>query len=110
MKYKWGIIGTGYIAGRMAANLRDHYSPAVAVAARNYDKTKKFAQKYQIQQAWPTPTELFADSAIDIVYIGTPSNTHYDFIKKALLVEKHVLCEKPMVINREQFLELVNFS
>lgn len=56
MKYKWGIIGTGYIAGRMAANLGDHYSPAVAVAARNYDKTKKFAQKYQIQQAWPTPT------------------------------------------------------
>lgn len=107
---KWGIIGTGYIASRMAGNLAEHQIPAVAVVARNFTKTKKFAQKFNIKKAYQKPAEMLADKNIDAVYIGTPNNTHYAFIKQSLQAGKHVLCEKPMVINEKQFVAVTQLA
>lgn len=39
------------------------------------------------------------DSKVNAVAIVTPAWTHYDIVKKALLANKHVLCEKPFVLN-----------
>lgn len=39
---------------------------------------------------------------VDVVYIATPHETHYAYIKDALLHEKHVICEKPMVLKRNR--------
>lgn len=36
---------------------------------------------------------------IDAVYIATPHNTHYEYIKKALNNNKHVLCEKSITLS-----------
>lgn len=107
---KWGIIGTGYIASRMAGNLAEHQIPAAAVVARNFTKTKKFAQKFNIKHAYQKPAELFADKNINAIYIGTPNNTHYAFIKQALHAGKHVLCEKPMVVNEKQFMAVTKLA
>lgn len=107
---KWGIIGTGYIASRMANNLQEYQIPIEAVVARNFDKTKKFAEKYEIKKIYQKIDDFFDDSKIDIVYIATPNNTHYQFIKKALSNMKNVLCEKPMVVNEKQFLEVAQLA
>ena len=44
--------------------------------------------------------------AIDSVYVASPHDTHYEYIKSALKHGKHVLCEKPMVLQKEQAEEL----
>ena len=33
---------------------------------------------------------------MDAVYLATPHETHYDYVRRALLRGRHVLCEKPM--------------
>src|SRR5690606_15452664 len=43
-----------------------------------------------------TPEEILADKAIDAVLIGTPTDTHADFIDKAAKAGKAVFCEKPV--------------
>lgn len=43
---------------------------------------------------------------IDVVFIATPIDTHYEIVKKALLSGKHVFCEKPLTTNYNECLEL----
>lgn len=107
MALTWGIIGTGGIAHRFAGNMKMSGTKMVGVAARNFEKTKKFAQEYGIEQAYEAVDEMLANEQIQAIYIATTNNTHVNFIKQALLAGKHVLCEKPMAINTKQFDECV---
>lgn len=50
--------------------------------------------------------DVFDDPLVDGVVISTPSFTHYDLAKKALLKGKHVYVEKPVATSSEQTLEL----
>ncbi|XP_006460204.1 hypothetical protein AGABI2DRAFT_150170 [Agaricus bisporus var. bisporus H97] len=53
---------------------------------------------------------IIADSEIELIIVGTPSDTHYDFAKAALLAGKHVLVEKPVTPNTNQARELYDIA
>ena len=103
MSLNWGIIGTGTIANEMAASLLAHQQPAMAVTARDQAKLTAFAEQYQIPKTYETVADLLADETIDAVYIATPHNTHFDFIKQALAHHKHVLAEKAITVSNEEY-------
>ena len=44
------------------------------------------------------------------MYIASPHETHYGYIKSALEHGKHVLCEKPMVLEERQARELFSYA
>lgn len=50
--------------------------------------------------------DVFNDPKVNGVVIATPSFTHYELAKKALLAGKHVYVEKPAATSSEQTLEL----
>jgi predicted dehydrogenase len=39
---------------------------------------------------------VLEDQAVDAVVVATPTRTHYEIVRDALLADKHVLCEKPL--------------
>jgi myo-inositol 2-dehydrogenase/D-chiro-inositol 1-dehydrogenase len=43
-----------------------------------------------------TPEAVFADAAIDVVAIASPTDTHSDLITRAAAARKHIFCEKPI--------------
>jgi predicted dehydrogenase len=49
----------------------------------------------------------FEDPMIDAVVVVTPTATHYQLVRDALLAGKNVLCEKPLAETGEQAEELV---
>lgn len=53
--------------------------------------------------------ELFL-SKVDAVYIRSLPEYHYHHIKNALENNKHVLCESPMTVNKEQCEELMRIA
>lgn len=110
MTLTWGMIGTGGIAHRFAENMKNSQTKVVGVAARNFTKTQQFANSYDIDHAYQTVEELLDNQKIDAIYIATPNNLHVKFIKQALLAGKHVLCEKPLAINTEQFDECAKIA
>ncbi len=47
---------------------------------------------------------------VDAVYISSCPSSHYEYVKKALMKGKHVLCESPITINAEQTKELYHYA
>lgn len=105
---KIGIIGTGRIAGRCVPemqavsgiNVQGVYNPHIQSA-------EKFAKKWEIE-TYADIEDFFDD--VDAVYVASPHQTHYQYVKTSLEHGKHVLCEKPMVLKKEQAEELFAFA
>lgn len=47
---------------------------------------------------------------VDAVYIAAPPKYHYEYVKKALKRDKHVLCEFPFSVSYKEALELINLA
>lgn len=103
MKIRWGILSTARITDALIGPIKQaKRSELAAVASRNLDKARVFAQKNGIPQAYGSYEELLADPTIDVVYIPLPNNLHCDWTIKAAEAGKHVLCEKPLVTTMEE--------
>lgn len=101
------ILGLGNIANRVAKGvLCSPKACLYAVASRNIEKAKEFADKYRAVVSYGSYEEMLKDPNVDLVYICTPNAFHYEQIKLCFSFGKHVICEKPMVKNEEQVREL----
>lgn len=110
-KVRWGIIGAGRIARAFAADCgRVAQAELVAVAARDRDRAVGFAETYQIPDAYGDYQSLFEADNVDAVYIATPHSHHLEQAAAAMAAGKHVLCEKPMVLNPDQYREMTRLA
>ncbi len=105
--YNWAVIGTGVIANEMAQALEKMGKHLYSVANRTHEKGVSFAEKYGIGKVYDSIDDVFIDGDVDIIYITTPHNTHYGFMKKALENGKHVLVEKSVTLNSRELDEMV---
>ena len=103
----WAILGTGGIANELATAATRMGKTIYSVANRTHETAVKFAEKYGVSKVYDNIEDLFADPNVDILYLSTPHNTHYEFIKKALLAGKHVLAEKSITLNASQLEEVI---
>ncbi|MCI8949004.1 MAG: Gfo/Idh/MocA family oxidoreductase [Lachnospiraceae bacterium] len=99
-----GIIGTGRIAERFIPEAKLVSGVSVeAVYNPHTESALRYAGRWGID-SYKNLEEFY--QAVDSVYIASPHETHYQYIKKALEHGKHVLCEKPMVLKGQQAKEL----
>ena len=105
---RWGVIGTG-IAGPFVSALHAHTNQrAVAVAARDPDKTEAFARTYGIATVHPDPSALTSDPEVDAVYVATPHPLHREQALAAIAAGKHVLIEKPIAMSAAEAREITD--
>lgn len=110
-KIRWGIMGTGRIAGVFCNMLKDlEQAQIYAVASRNQEKATEFGAKYGATACYGTYEELVQDPQVDIIYIATPIACHYENVKLCLNAGKHVLCEKALTQSSAQAKELYALS
>ncbi|MFM1877488.1 MAG: hypothetical protein RLZZ241_354 [Bacteroidota bacterium] len=106
--YNWGIIGLGKIARTFATDLAlVPQARLVAVASRTAAKARDFAMDFNVANAYASYAELLANSEVQVVYIATPHTEHFQHSLAALRAGKHVLCEKPLGINKQEVQELI---
>lgn len=55
-------------------------------------------------------TEIIDTEEIGAIFIATPTFTHYELCKQALLAGKHVFCEKPLTLKTDESRELTNLA
>ncbi|MBR3809963.1 MAG: Gfo/Idh/MocA family oxidoreductase [Clostridia bacterium] len=101
----FGIIGTGRIANRFAKEIKSISDIKIAVVYNpNFESAQKFAITNTIEKFTDEKKEFF--DSCNAVYIASPHNTHYSYIKESIENGKHVLCEKPMVLKKSEAEEL----
>ena len=100
---KIGILGAGKIAGTVAATLvQMQEMECVAVASRDLEKVKAFAERFGFKKACGSYEEMLRDPDVELVYIATPYSHHFEHIMLCLEHGKHVLCEKAFTMNADQ--------
>ncbi len=95
---KWGILATGNIAKNFARTIRAMNDPderIAAVGSRDVANAEAFADEFGIERAYGSYEELVSDPDVEVIYIATPNNMHYENTLLCLNAGKHVLCEKP---------------
>lgn len=107
-KTKWGIIGLGKIAHKMAEDLLlVEDADLVAVASRDINKSKEFASQYQVAHFYGSYEELVQNQDVDVVYIATPHVFHFENTMMCLKAGKSVLCEKAFGMNEEEVKKMI---
>ena len=105
---KMGILGAWNIAGKMAETI--HEMPQViswAVASRNPERAKAFAEEHGFMHAYGSYEELVCDPEVDLIYIATPHSHHYEHMKLCIAHGKNVLTEKSFTQNAAQAKEVL---
>lgn len=105
-----GIIGTGRIAARFADTALTGIESTYISCVYNprEESALMFIQQHNIQ-ACTADWDEFVDN-IDAAYVASPHETHYEYSRKLLLSRKHVLCEKPAALKKEQVRELIDIA
>jgi predicted dehydrogenase len=107
----WGILGTARINQKIIPVLQKmNQHQLIAVASRSDDRAKRYTAEFGIEQSFPSYAELIESDAVDALYISLPNDQHYHWTKKALLSGKHVLCEKPLCLNKAEAQDLAAIS
>ncbi len=99
-KIRWGILGTMWIADAMVEAIQStELSAVLGVASRSETRAQAFADKYGIKHRYSDHQQLLDNPDIDAVYIGLPNHLHKEWIIRCAKAGKHILCEKPFVLN-----------
>lgn len=106
-KLKFGLVGAGGIAQSYAqAFERSAIAQLVAVADVRPEAAKAFAERLQCESF--ESYQAMADSVeLDAVIICTPPVTHREISLHFLERKVHVLCEKPLSVNRESAIDML---
>jgi predicted dehydrogenase len=101
-KLQWGVIGTGAIARSFAKGLAEsRHGTLTAIGSRSRAAAEAFAKDFPAT-CHVGYDALIADPDIQAVYISTPHCLHAEWAIRAAEAGKHVLCEKPLAMNRDE--------
>lgn len=104
----WGILGTGRIAKKFAADLKlVANANLIAVGSRNKESADSFAKQFDITFSHESYESLMENKEVDVIYIATPHVFHYENTLLCLKYKKAVLCEKPFAMNKRQVVEMI---
>ncbi len=115
--FGFGFMGKTYLHASKVLN--DFYPdiPGVVVKSlllsdkKSLDDIKRIKNRYNIENVTIDINDILNDESIDAVYIGTPNDLHYKHYRLAIESKKHVLCDKPIGLNKsesEKMLQIAN--
>jgi predicted dehydrogenase len=96
---RWGILGTGWIAGRFVGALRRYTRQEVyAVGSRSLGSARSFVADSGVgdARAYGSYEELVNDPDVEVVYVATPHHLHVEHALLAIAAGRNTFVEKPI--------------
>lgn len=104
-----GLIGCGSFAKAIHVPnlLKNPKYRILATADLNEEAAVELATETGAAYSTSDPERVFSDPEIDVVFITTRHDSHAGLTIRAAEAGKHILCEKPMALNREEVQAIV---
>ena len=109
-----GVIGLGMGKGhakgvqRIADKIEGFAKPELyALCDIDAEKLRAVGEELQVSRLYTDYRDMIADPELDAVIIASPDQDHRRMAEEALAKGKHVLCEKPLALTREDLKAIV---
>lgn len=107
MSLRIGVLGASRIAEvSIVGPARDLGHRLVAVAARDPQRARSFAEKHGVERVLASYADVIDDSEVDVVYNPLANSLHAPWNLAAVTAGKPVLTEKPFARNRSEALQV----
>jgi len=107
----WGVIGYGEITPSFIEGVQASSGGVlVGIASVSSHEMLRKKRLYGNVKIYETYDDLIKSSEVEIVYISTTNDLHFDNAKLVLNAGKHLLCEKPLTPTNKQTSELINIA
>lgn len=104
------LVGCGFVADYYMQTLSNHPQlKLVGVYDKDLARLQAFTRFYNVR-AYTSIDQLLADDQVQLVVNLTNPRSHYEVSKTCLEHGKHVYSEKPLAMEYEQALELVELA
>ena len=109
-KVIWGVIGAGNVCEvkSVPGMYKTPFSEVKMVMRRNAEKAADFARRHGIPNSTTDADVIFNDPDINIIYVGTPPDTHCEYTLRAAAAGKAVYVEKPMANNADECKKMID--
>ena len=104
-----GVIGSGYWGKNLVRNF-NLLGALKMICEKNERTLEAFKKEYPNVENCLSFSDVLNRSDIDGIIIATPAETHYQLAREALLADKHVYVEKPLVLKEAQGTELIEIA
>lgn len=100
------VVGTGFGCITHVESLRRAGFDVVALVGRDEKRTAERAARVGVVNPMTSLADALALPDADIVVIATPPHTHASLALAAIAANKHVVCEKPFTLDKDEALKL----
>lgn len=110
---RWCVVGTGYMAATWSdLILQTPGHRVVAVVSRSSERSAAFAKRFGIEQSFDDLEQALTTNSqvVDLAYVATPVESHFEICKTILELGVGVLCEKPATPELETWQQLTKLS
>jgi len=99
-----GILGYAPSVGELHGNgvCETNGFELYAVCDLNPQRLKMAEHRFPGVKVYSNPEKLANNDDVDLVIIATPLNTHAKLCLQMMANKKHVVCEKPLALNRSE--------
>lgn len=108
---RYAVVGLGRIAQTsvLPAFRRTKDSKLVALISSDPKKLEKLAAKYAVEYTgnYSELESILERAEVDAVYLALPNALHHEYTIRAAEVGVHVLCEKPLALDADECLEMI---
>lgn len=106
---KVGLIGYG-MAGRVFHAPLITALPQLRLSKVVERRGQTVRERYPDVEVVRDAAALFEDREIELIVVATPSSSHFDLARQALLADKHVVVDKPFTLSSAEAQELIDLA
>lgn len=104
-----GVLGAGNYASLvlLPIMMKMNLVELVGIASASGVSAQHAAQKYRFQYATSQTEVLYQDETINTIVILTRHHLHASQVIQGIKAGKHIFCEKPLVLNQNELIQVV---